>query len=89
MVDYKSIQFDNHTLASGAVYLVNKIRLKQNWEAVHKMATGLSDQAVRPCAKFLCFLIQNAENNTLTAVKRKFGSPEHFQVSKLKLERNQ
>lgn len=61
LIDYKSIQFDNHTLAAGAIYLVNKIRLKVNWTSFHETLTDLSDQQVRPCAKYLCWVIQNAE----------------------------
>lgn len=65
IVDYKSIQFDVHTLVAGAIYLVNKIRLKQNWTIQHEKLTGLSDSSVRPCAKYLCTLIQGAEITNL------------------------
>jgi cyclin B len=68
-------------LAAGAIYLVLKIRLKKNW--TFEELTGLNDAQVRPCAKYLCALIQAAEFCSLDAVKRKFSTMQHYQVSKL------
>jgi hypothetical protein len=50
--------------------------------------TNYSEADLRPCAKDLCILFQNAERASLKAVRKKFSNEKYNEVAKIKIERN-
>lgn len=87
LVDYKTLKYTPSTIACATVYLVNKIHKKEAWPSdMIKEAKYLEGQ-LRPCAKDLCSLLQNAAKSSLQAVRRKFSSSKYLQVGKIQFEK--
>lgn len=87
LVDYKTLKYTPSTIACSTIYLVNKIHKKEAWpNAMVKEAKYLEAQ-LRPCAKDLCVLLQNAAKSSLQAVRRKFSSSKYQQVGKIQFDK--
>jgi cyclin B len=81
------LRFSNSNLAASALYLSLKMTRNSNpWTNTLMNHTHYSEQAVRPCAKDLFLLIQDAQTSTLEAVKKKFMLPKYGEVSRIRLE---
>ncbi len=88
LVDYKMLKYEPNILASSSLYLSNKIlKRSQAWNELLETNSTFNENELRPCAKDLFILIQNAEKNTLQAVKRKFSDPKLLSVSRLQMEK--
>lgn len=81
------LRFANSNLAASALYLSLKMTRSSNpWSDILMKHTHYSEQAVRPCAKDLFLLLQDAQNSSLEAVKKKFALPKYGEVSRIRLE---
>lgn len=61
ILDHPMQQYSANQLASGAIYLVHKIRrIHPSWSQETMVSlTGLAESEIRGCAKELCNLLQN------------------------------
>ena len=83
----KMLRFSNSNLAASALYLSLKMTRHSNpWTEIMQRHTQYSEQAVRPCAKDLFILLQEAQTSSLEAVKKKFALPKYGEVSRIRLE---
>ena len=87
LFDLKALKYSKHVLASGAVYLVNKIFRRKTWKLECEKITGVDEQTAKKCAKDLFNTMQEMETINLTALKRKFSTLELFEVSKYRIEK--
>ena len=87
LLNCKMLRFHNSNLAAAALYLSLKMtRNPHPWSEQLGKHTQYTEQAVRPCAKELFVLLQEAQTSTLEAVKRKFALPKYGEVSRIRLE---
>lgn len=88
LVDYKMLKYEPNILAASGLYLSNKILKKnQSWNEILEKNSSFSENELRPCAKDLFLLLQNAEKSSLQAVKRKFSDPKWLSVSRIQMEK--
>lgn len=87
LVDYKTLKYTPSTVACATVYLVNKIHKKEAWPSYMVKEAKYLEGQLRPCAKDLCGLLQNAAKSSLQAVRRKFSSSKYLQVGKIQFEK--
>jgi len=86
-VEYKMMKYTQSNLACSAIYLVNKIQKKEGWSELMIKHGKYSETQLRPCAKDLCILLQNAAKSNLQAVRRKFSSTKYLEVAKITLDK--
>lgn len=87
LLNCKSLRFSNSNIAASALYLSLKMTRHPNpWTELMVHHTQYTEQAVRPCAKDLFLLLQDAQTSTLEAVKKKFALPKYQEVSRIRLE---
>lgn len=86
-VEYKMMKYNPSTLAGAAIYLVNKIQKKEGWSDLLVKHGKYTETQLRPCAKDLCILLQNAGKSNLQAVRRKFSSAKFLEVAKIQLDK--
>jgi len=86
-VEYKMLKYNPSTLACSAIYLVNKIQKKEGWSDLLVKHGKYTETQLRPCAKDLCILLQNAGKSNLQAVRRKFSSAKFLEVAKIQLDK--
>ena len=89
ILDLGSLQYSNHELAAGAIFLVNKIFRKEGWRVGFEAKVGVTEHLAKACAKDLFAIMQKTDQSNLTAVKRKFATAEFFEVSKYRIEKIQ
>lgn len=87
LFDLNSLRYSNLILVAGAVFLVNKIFKRGNWKPGFEATCGVAEGTAKVCAKDLFATMQKMEGVSLTALKRKFASPENFEVSKYRIEK--
>ena len=88
LVDYKMLKYEPNILASSGLYLSNKILKKnQAWNETLEKNSTYTENELRICAKDLFVLLQNAEKNSLQAIKRKYSDPKFLSVSRIQLEK--
>lgn len=87
LFDLNSLRYSNLVLVSGAIFLVNKIFKRGNWKAAFESTVGVAEGVAKGCAKELFGTMQKMETVNLTALKRKYASPENFEVSKYRIEK--
>lgn len=86
-VEYKMVKYNPSTLSCAAIYLVNKIQKKEGWSDLLVKHGKYTETQLRPCAKDLCVLLQNAGKSNLQAVRRKFSSVKFLEVAKIQLDK--
>jgi len=87
LVDYKMLKYIPSTIACSTIYLINKIHKKEAWPSFMAKESKYLEGQLRPCAKELCMLLQNASKSSLQAVRRKFSSTKYMQVSKIQFDK--
>lgn len=87
LLDIECLRFNHINLVAGAVFLVNKIFNRGNWNHKYTLIFSVCEQEAKKCAKMLHSIMQAVDGTVLTAVKRKFSLPEFFEVSKYKIEK--
>lgn len=84
LVDYKMVKYAPSHLAAAAVLLSNKlIRRQPCWSHANVKHTTLTEQMLKECAKEMCCLLEQAEQNPLQAVRKKYSQLKHHAVAKL------
>jgi len=86
LIEYKLLKYSPSLLASGVVYLINRINKKHGWNDGLQKSTKHEENAVRNCCKDLSLLLQNAEKVSLQAVRRKFANSKYMDVSKFQYD---
>jgi len=88
LMDYRFLKYTGCNQACSAMYLVNKIfACKDCWGGALQEHFAYSEEAVRPCAKDMCLLLQNIANGNSQAVRRKFMAMKFGSIASIKLER--
>ena len=87
MFDLSCFNYSKLVLASGAVYLVNKLFKGKTWKTECEKQIGVEEALAKKCAKELFNTMQIMETVNLTALKRKFSTQEFFEVSKYRIEK--
>eukprot|EP00742_Colponemidia_sp_Colp-10_P002502 GILJ01002666.1.p1 GENE.GILJ01002666.1~~GILJ01002666.1.p1 ORF type:complete len:408 (-),score=84.02 GILJ01002666.1:227-1450(-) len=86
MTEYKMLKYPPSTMAAAALYLALKVLKKVAWTRGFEKHSQYTESAIRPCAKDLCFLLQNAEKSSLQAVRKKYSLAKHLEVAKIPLD---
>ena len=81
LIEYGCLKFDNKNIAASAIYLTLKINNQTPWTPLLEQTSGFPEAALRPCAKALCLLLQNAAKSALKAVRRKFAKEKWLCIS--------
>lgn len=89
LIDVRFLKFKPSLLAASAIFLINKIkRADIVWPDVLMAASGYEEKELRSCARELCQLLEQTESmNNIKCLKRKFGLPKFYEVSKIRLEK--
>jgi len=88
LVEYKMLKYTPSNIAASALYLSSKILKKTPWNEYLERNAQYTEQEVRPCAKDLCVLLQNAPKTSLQAVRKKFSQKKYMEISKIQLDRS-
>ena len=87
LFDLSLLKYNNFEIAAGATFLVHKIFRKDDWKKSFEEKVGLSEKMAKICSKDLFKSMQLQDKSPLTALKRKFMSPEFHEVSKYRIEK--
>ena len=87
LFDLTLLKHSNLVIAAGAVFLAHKIFKKDDWKRDFELKVGVSEKLARSCAKDLFKTMQDQDKTNLQALKRKFMSPEYFEVAKYRIEK--
>ena len=87
LVEYKMLKHIPSNLACSSIYLVNKILKKEGWPEHLAKSCKYTDAQIRPCAKELCLILQNAAKNSLQAARKKYSSTKFSEVAKLHFDK--
>ena len=88
LIEYKMLKYSQSNIASSALYLACKILKKEAWNDTLARNTEYSEAQIRPGAKDLCVLLQNASRTSLQAVKKKFAATKYMEISKIQLDKH-
>mmetsp|Transcript_14874 Transcript_14874/g.10778 ORF Transcript_14874/g.10778 Transcript_14874/m.10778 type:complete len:95 (+) Transcript_14874:1456-1740(+) len=81
------LQYHSSLLAASAVYLSLKMtRRSSSWTDSLAQHSSFSEGEVRPCAKELFVLLQEAPQLSIQAVRKKFSLGKFGEVAKIRLE---
>jgi len=84
LVDYNMIKYSPSHLAAAAVLLSNKLlRRRPSWPTALAEDTHFTELMLKECAKQMCMLLENAEQSTLQAVRKKFSQTKYHAVAKI------
>jgi cyclin B len=87
LFDMSLLKYSNHLLAAGAVFLVAKVFRKDDWKLDFEVRVGVSEKLSKICAKDLYRAMQVQDKSPLMALKRKFATPQYFEMSKYRIEK--
>jgi cyclin B len=88
LIECRMLKYTPSNLAGSALYLACKILKRSAWDECLANTTQYSEQEIRPCAKDLCVLLQNAPKMSLQAIRTKFAHAKYMEISKIQLDRN-
>lgn len=82
--DYNMLKYGASCRAASAVFLSNKLlRHQPAWRAAAVQHSHFTEPMLKECAKEMCALLDNAETNSLQAVRKKFSQLKYHSVAKL------
>lgn len=87
LFDISLLKYSNHVLAAGAVFLLCKVFKKNDWKKDFEAKIGISEKLSKICAKDLFVAMQNIDFTKFAALKRKFSTPQYFEMSKYRIEK--
>lgn len=87
LFDMNLLKYSNHVLAAGAVFLLCKVFKKNDWKKDFEAKIGISEKLSKICAKDLFVAMQNHDSSKFAALKRKFSTPQYFEMSKYRIEK--
>ena len=85
LVEYGMLNYSARKTAVSALYLACKINKCTPWNELIEESSNFKETDVRPCAKALCIILQNAPKSNLKACRRKFSHLKYKEVSKIKI----
>jgi len=88
LIECRMLKYTPSNLAASALYLACKILKRSAWDECLANTTQYTEQDIRPCAKDLCVLLQNAPRMSLQAIRTKFAQDKYMEISKIQLDRN-
>lgn len=62
LLDFRMTKYTGRCLAAAAIFFIRKIR-KRQWEQELQETTGLRESDIRQCARDICSLLQNIDEN--------------------------
>ena len=77
LVEYGMLKYSARKTAVSALYLACKIMKCTAWNELIEESSHFKETDVRPCAKALCIILQNAPESKLKACRRKFSSDKY------------
>lgn len=85
LIHYNMTKYTPSILASTAAYVTMKYFKFTNYQVIYssQFNPGNSQTSIKECAKEICFIIDNFDDSSLSAAKRKFAKKEYFEVSGL------
>jgi len=82
LLDIRMMRYPPSHVAAAACVLSNKLlRQRPSWPAAMVGKTKLSEQMLRPCAKELCGLLEQAEGSRFQAIRKKFAQASYSGVA--------
>ena len=85
LIEYQMLKYSYRNIAASALYLACKVMRITPWNSLMEQNAYYKEAEVRPCAKALCLLLQNAPGSSLKACRRKFQKPRFHEVAKIKI----
>lgn len=87
LLDFRMAKYSSRHIAAASIFFIKKIRRKTPcWEADLQQTTHLNENDIRQCARDICSLLQNVdENDQMDALKKKFSTPQFKEVGKIKI----
>jgi len=83
LVEHKMVKYSPSHLAAAAMLLSNKLLRRQpSWPSVLAKHTRCTEQSLKECAKELCGLLEQAEQNPLQAIRKKYSQPRRHEIAK-------
>lgn len=83
LVEHKMVKYSPSQLAAAAMLLSNKLLRRQpSWPSVVAKHTRCTEQSLKECAKEMCGLLEQAEQNPLQAIRKKYSQPRHHEIAK-------
>lgn len=88
LFDMRMMKYRPSLMAASAMYLVNKLKKKQEaWEDKMIAATGYEEDELKACAKELLHLLEGLPtHNYAKNLRRKFSLTAYHEVSKQKYD---
>lgn len=84
LLEYKMNRFHPNLLASASLYITFKITKKYSCYDLIRLSE-IKEEKLRECSKEICNILDNIENSSLQAVRKKFSHPKFNEVAKIKL----
>lgn len=82
LTDMKMLRYCPSHLAASAIFLSNKLlRRHPAWPASLIKHTRYTENVIKSCAKEMCCLVEQADRNSLTAVRKKYAQQRLNSVS--------
>ncbi len=85
LVEYGMLKYSYRNIASSALYLACKIMRQTPWNQKMERNAFYKESEIRPCAKALCMVLQNAPSSSLKACRRKYSKSQFQEVAKIKI----
>lgn len=84
LVNYRSMRYAPSHLGAASLLLANKIlKVSPAWPQSLVDATGFAEATIKSCAKEMCSMLQQAEKNSLQAVRKKYSHATFHRVAKM------
>lgn len=88
LIESKMLKYSPSNVAISSLYLACKILKKEAWNNTLARNCEYTESQIRPGAKDLCVLLQNANRTSLQAAKRKFATSKFMEISKIQLDKH-
>lgn len=87
LIDYNFLQYTPRQVAAASTYIALRLmKFSPPWNENLKQASGLDETDLKPCAKDLMNLLDQAEKSNLKAVRKKYSQKKFMEVAKIKLD---
>mmetsp|Transcript_35285 Transcript_35285/g.77252 ORF Transcript_35285/g.77252 Transcript_35285/m.77252 type:complete len:428 (+) Transcript_35285:77-1360(+) len=84
LTDYAMIRHRPSLVACAVLYLSNRIfKTSPSWPSLLQSTTGYEEAEVKPVAKEICCILQQSEQSSLKAVRKKFAHQKFSSVSRI------
>jgi len=85
LLEMSMLKYGSSIIAASALYVAYKLVDKEaSWNQMAAKEIGYDSQNLATCAKEVLALMQSTAKSTLQAIRKKFSSPVHFEVARIK-----